>query len=296
MELKRKACMNPNQKRTLRNLIIFTFCIIAIPWLGVGLDFGRGADPHEQNNSLGWLLFILTPLVVSLLLRIFAGDGWRDFGLNPTLKGNRKWYLFALLFHPVSLAVILLLGAACGATLIPDLSTAKFALIGQTLLAFFIPSFLKNIFEEFAWRGYLAPKMGLVVKNPLVGHLLVGIIWLCWHLPYYLVLLPPATLQNATSLSFGVFMLMGLFGILPTAIIYGELRARTNSVWPAVLIHILANISFDALVAQKFFSFPNLTAELIFSPALFGIVVIALNLAVGLWLYRTRSIGEVQHA
>lgn len=288
--------MDSLQKRTLRNLLIFIVGIIAIPWLGVGLDFGRGANPHNQNNSLGWLLFILTPLTISLLLRLFAGDGWRDFGLNPALKGNGKWYLFALLFHPVSLAVILFLGVVFGATRIPDLSTAKFALIGQTLLVLFLPSFLKNIFEELAWRGYLAPKMALVVKNPLVGHLLVGLIWLSWHLPYYLVLLPPASLQSATNLSFGVFMLMGLFGILPTAILYGELRARTNSVWPAVLIHSLANISFDALVAQKFFSFPNSTAELIFSPALFGIVVIALNLAVGLWLYRTRPQAEVQHA
>ncbi len=34
--------MNANQKRTLRNLLIFTFCILAIPWLGVALDLGRG--------------------------------------------------------------------------------------------------------------------------------------------------------------------------------------------------------------------------------------------------------------
>lgn len=280
--------MNPSQKQTIRNLIIFVVCILAIPWLGVGLDLSRGADPHDQNNSLGWLLFILTPLLVSLLLRAFAGDGWKDFGLNPAFKGNGKWYLFALLFHPISILLILLLGFVFGATSVPEISTSKFALIGQALLVMFIPSFIKNIFEEFAWRGYLAPKMQSVVQNQLVGHVLVGIIWLTWHLPYYLVLLPPATLQNATSLSFGVFMLMGLFGIIPTAIVYGELRARTNSVWPAVLIHVTANIFFDALVLQKFFSFPNPTAELIFSPTLFGIVVILLNLAVGLWLYRTR--------
>jgi membrane protease YdiL (CAAX protease family) len=283
--------MNVSPKSTLRNLLIFTFCIIAIPWLGIGLDLGRGADPHDQNNSLGWLLFIVTPLVVSLLLRAFAGDGWKDAGFKPAFKGNGRWYLFALLFHPVSILLIILLGFVFGATFVPEISTTKFALIGQAILVMFIPSLIKNIFEEFAWRGYLAPKMQSVVRNPLVGHVLVGIIWLTWHLPYYLVLLPPAILENATSLSFGLFMLMGLLGIIPTAIVYGELRALTNSVWPAVLIHITANVFFDALVAQKFFSFPNPTAELIFSPALFGIVVIALNLAVGIWLYQKRMQG-----
>lgn len=280
--------MNSPQKRTIRNLIIFVICIIAIPWLGVGMDLARGADPHDQNNSLGWLLFIITPLAASLLLRAFAGDGWKDFGLNPAFKNNGKWYLFALLFHPISILLILLLGASFGVTAVPEISAAKLALIGQAILGMFIPSFIKNIFEEFAWRGYLAPKMQSIVKNPLAGHVLVGIIWLTWHLPYYLVLLAPAVLQNATTLSFGLFMFMGLLGIIPTAIIYGELRALTNSVWPAVLIHITANVFFDVLVMQKFFGFSSVAAELIFSPALFGIVVIVLNLATGLWLYRTR--------
>jgi membrane protease YdiL (CAAX protease family) len=288
--------MNSTQKRTIRNLIIFVVCIIAIPWLGVGMDLGRGADPHDQNNSLGWLLFILTPLLASLLLRAFAGDGWKDFGLNPAFKGNWKWYLFALLFHPLSIALILLLGSSLGVTSIPDVSTMKLTLIGQALLTMLIPSFIKNIFEEFAWRGYLAPKMLSVVKNPLVGHVLVGIIWLSWHLPYYLVLLAPSVLENATGLSFGLFMLMGLLGIIPTAIVYGELRALTNSVWPAVLIHVTANIFFDTLVLNRFFNFPSVVAELIFSPALFGIVVILLNLAVGLWLYRTRMQQPAQGA
>ena len=280
--------MNSTQTRTVRNLIIFVVCIIAIPWLGVGMDLGRGADPHDQNNSLGWLLFILTPLLASLLLRTFAGDGWKDFGLSLAFKGNGKWYFFALIFHPLSIALILLLGTSLGVTSIPDVSTMKFTLIGQALLTMLIPSFIKNIFEEFAWRGYLAPKMLSVVKKPLVGHVLVGIIWLSWHLPYYLVLLAPSVLENATGLSFGLFMLMGLLGIIPTAIVYGELRALTNSVWPAVLIHVTANIFFDALILNRFFNFPSVAAELIFSPALFGVVVIFFNLAVGLWLYRTR--------
>jgi membrane protease YdiL (CAAX protease family) len=280
--------MPPAQKQTVRNLIIFVVCILAIPWLGVGLDRARGADPHDQNNSLGWLLFILTPLAASLLLRAFAGDGWKDTGIRPAFRGNGKGYLFALLFHPISILLLLLLGALLGATKLPDLSAAKFALIGASLLSLLIPSFIKNIFEEFAWRGYLAPKMQSVVKNPLLGHVLVGVIWLSWHLPYYLVLLAPDSLQSATSLSFGWFMWMGLLGIIPTAIIYGELRALTNSVWPAVLIHLTANVCFDALVMNQFFRFPSMAAELVFSPALFGVVVIALNLAVGLWLLRTR--------
>jgi membrane protease YdiL (CAAX protease family) len=280
--------MNSPQKRTVRNLIIFIVCIIALPWLGYGLDASRGADPHDQQNSLGWLFFIVTPLAASLLLRAFARDGWKDLGINPAFKGNEKWYLFALLFHPISISLILLVGVSLGVTSLPDFSAAKFALIGQAILAALIPNFIKNIFEEFAWRGYLAPKVQSIVKNPLVGHVLVGLVWFTWHLPYYLVLLAPADLQKSTSLSLGLFLFMTFLGIIPTAIVYGEIRVRTNSVWPAVLIHISANVFFEALVTQKFFNFSGSVAELIFSPALLGIVVIVLNTGVGLWLYRTQ--------
>jgi len=286
-----------SNSKTIRNLIIFTISIILVPWLGVWLDFQAGNDPHDQQQSLGWLLFLITPLATLLLLRLIGKD-WKDFGLKPAFKGNGKWYLFAFLFHPASMLLLLLLGVIFGATTIPDLSATKLALIGQALLAAFIPSFFKNIFEEFAWRGYLTPKVQLLLKNQLVGHLLVGVIWFSWHLPYYLFLLPPDVLQSATSLSLGGFLALSAIGILPTAVLYGELRLRANSVWPAVLIHTSANVFFDVLATEKFFQFSSPLGGLIFAPALFGLLVIVLNGAVGLWLYRTRlqSSTEGNHA
>ncbi len=277
------------KRRTARNLSIFVTCIIAIPWLGWWLDVQRGADPHAQNGSLGWLFFILTPLAAVLLLRAFAGDGWKDFGLNPGFKNNGKWYLFAFLFHPLTMVVILFTGYLLGFIIIPDGSTARLALLGQALLAGLLPGFIKNIFEEFAWRGYLTPKIQTIIKNPLAGHTLVGIIWLTWHLPYYLVLMSPETLQKATGLNMGAFLLLGLAGIIPTAIVYGELRLWTNSVWPPVLIHTCANVFFDTLILLKVFNYSSASAEIFFAPGLYGVLVIIINLAAGLWLYRRRT-------
>jgi membrane protease YdiL (CAAX protease family) len=276
--------------KTLRNLIIFVLVgVIGLPWLGLALDLGRGADPHDQQNSLGWLFFIAAPLAVLLLLRAFAGDGWRDLGLKPNFKGNGKWYLFALLFHPVTILLMLLIGALFGLTTFPDLSPAKWALLGQAILTALIPNFIKNIFEEFAWRGHLTPKVQALVKNPLLGHCIVGAIWFTWHLPYYLFLLPPASLGSATSLSLGVMLLMTFISIFPLAVVYGELRLRTNSVWPAVLIHLCANTFFDSLVAQKFFAIPAGWPDLVFAPGLFSILGTLAILGAALWLYRQRN-------
>jgi membrane protease YdiL (CAAX protease family) len=280
----------PENKRTLRNLIIFVIGIIAIPWLGWSLDVGRNADPHDQQNSLGWLLFILAPMLMLVLLRTFAGDGWKDAGLCPDLKGNVKWYVFALLFHPISMSLLMLSGFVLGVIIIPDLSGSSLRMLGQTMLLLLGASIVKNIFEEFGWRGYLAPKLQAITTNSMVGHILAGLVWFTWHLPYYLVLMSPEMLHKATSFSGGIFLVLTFIGLIPTAVLYGELRIATDSVWPAVLIHTTANVFFDALVMQKFFSVSNPLAELFVSPGLFSLLTLAINISVGLWLYRRRML------
>src|SRR5258705_873036 len=139
---------NQSKQKTIRNLIIFTTCVPVLPWLGWKLDILWNTNPHDQQKSLGWLLFLITPLAVSLLLRILAGDGWKDFNLNPAFKGNSKWYIFAIAFHPVVHILLLLLGLGIGVNFIPDLSSAKLTLVGEAVLVAIIPNIVKNIFEE----------------------------------------------------------------------------------------------------------------------------------------------------
>lgn len=272
---------------TIRNLIVFVVGVVALPWLGWGLDVGRGADPHNQQNSLGWLLFILSPLVVSLLLRAFGGAGWKDLGLKPAFKGNGKWYLFSILFHPVITLVILLAGFALGIVRIPDLSAAKLALVGQSTVLAILPALVKNIFEEFGWRGFLEPKIQLVVSNPLIGHGLVGLVWFAWHLPYYLVLLDPTAIRSVTSLGLAVFLPLTLAGLVAAALVYGEIRLLTGSIWPAVLMHVGGNVLIGALLEQQFFSLLG-GAEFAMSPGWSSVISTVLFAAIGLWLYRRR--------
>ncbi|MEI7847482.1 MAG: CPBP family intramembrane glutamic endopeptidase, partial [Chloroflexota bacterium] len=172
----------------------------------------------------------------------------------------------------------------------PDLSGSSLSLLGQTMLLLLGASVVKNIFEEFGWRGYLAPKLQTITTNSMVGHILVGLVWFSWHLPYYLVLMSPEMLHQATSFSSVIFLALTFIGLIPTAILYGELRIATDSVWPAVLIHTTANVFFDALVMQKFFNIPNPIAELIVTPGLYSLLTLAINISVGLWLYRRRML------
>lgn len=72
---------------------MFTISIVAFPWIGWALDRQTGAA--GQQESLAWLLFILTPFLAAVLLRLL-GDGWKDAGLMPRLLQNGRWYAFAL--------------------------------------------------------------------------------------------------------------------------------------------------------------------------------------------------------
>jgi membrane protease YdiL (CAAX protease family) len=281
-----KSPANSNA-HTIRNLIVFVVGVVALPWLGWGLDMGRGADPHNQQNSLGWLLFIVSPLVVSLLLRAVGGAGWKDLGLKPAFKGNGKWYAFSILFHPVITILILLAGFALGIVLVPDLSAAKLALVGQATVLAILPALVKNFFEEFGWRGFLEPKIQLVVRNPLIGHGLVGLVWFAWHLPYYLVLLDPSAIRSVTSLGLVVFLPLTLAGLVAAALVYGEIRLLTGSIWPAVLLHVGGNVLIGALIEQKYFSMPGGT-DVFMSPGWSSVISTVLFAAVGLWLYRRR--------
>ncbi|MBI2295147.1 MAG: CPBP family intramembrane metalloprotease [Betaproteobacteria bacterium] len=44
-----------------------------------------------------------------------------------------------------------------------------------------MPFFLKNIFEEFAWRSYLSPRLKALGLPALTGYALVAVVWFTWH-------------------------------------------------------------------------------------------------------------------
>jgi len=237
--------LNKNNRITIRNLSIFTIVVLLIGWIGRLLDVLMDSPASE---GLGILLWIIAPLGVSLLLRAFAGDGWKDLGIKPNLKSNAQWYVIALLVYPGLTAFVLLIGHGLGMVKFPNLSFYTLGLVIQTFALGIIPQFIKNIFEEVAWRGYLAPKVNSLHLNDFAGHFIVGLVWGAWHIPYYLFFLDPAVLQNFTTLNLATFIPLSIVVMISWAIVYGEIRLSTNSIWPAVLMHMVE----DAFLNQLF--------------------------------------------
>jgi membrane protease YdiL (CAAX protease family) len=277
-----------DKKRTKRNLIIFTVLVLGLAALaGVvePLTVPPGAEPG--TSGLGQLLWIIAPLGVMLLLRLVGGDGWDDFGLRPNFKSNGFWWLVSVLIFPAVITISVLIGALLGGL---ELDVNMFSAFVAALLTGLILAMIKNVFEEFAWRGYLAPKVYSLNMNIWLSHAIVGMVWGAWHLPFVFVLWP-----YLTPNMLWYFVPLLLVGTFSQSVVYGEIRLATGSVLPAWVMHTIGNAIGNALLLSSFIQLcPG--RELVFSPGAESVISIILMFAVGYWLHqRRKSIEQLRH-
>ncbi len=268
-------------KRTVRNLVIFTVVVLASGWLGYGLDRLLNNPPDQQ---LGLLLWLILPLLTALLLRAFAGDGWQDFGLRPAFQDNAIWYVFSLLLYPLVAGLILAIGGALGFVTAANFSFSRLlSVFAGGLMA----SLVKNIFEEFAWRGYLVPKVDSLGLNAYIGHAMVGLVWGCWHIPYLLFMLDRTVIQATTTQSMLTFIPLAIVNLVAAAIVYGEIRLLTHSVWPPLLLHTVGNAWVDVLIVRGFFKLTPGTDFLV-SPGHQSLLTMLVFALIGIGLHQLR--------
>ncbi len=267
----------------IRNLALFAIVAMAAGWLGRGLDVAVGSLASEGPGQLVW---IAAPALTGLLLRGFGGDGWTDAGLRPLFGGNWRWYLFAILFAPVSSLLTILLGMTFGIMrfTMPDAGNLL-RLVALALL----PAFVKNIAEEFAWRGYFTPRLSAAGVPDALNHALTGLVWAAWHVPYYLFFLDRATFAAISSHGLPVFFVTMFIGVVALAFVYGELRLVTGSVWPVVALHTVSNAVTGAILLSGKVAMAFGAADLLASPIPGSLMSIALNAAIWLWLRRHRQ-------
>lgn len=272
----------------IRNLIIFAGVTLSAGFLGIAVD--RAAPSGDPQQGLGILLWLVAPLATALLLRAFGGDGWQDFGFRPRLKVGWRWYVAALLSVPAVILATLALGAWLGAASLSGFAAQGAGAFLALAAVAFGGSFVKNIFEEFTWRGYLTPRLEALKLNPFVVYGLTGLIWAAWHIPYWLYFLDRAVLEANTTLSVPALIALALVLLPLHALTYGELRRVSQSVWPGVFMHTVANALSFTLLSGGFVTL-NGTLGIIFSPGTEGLVHGILFGLVGLALYgyRTRA-------
>lgn len=272
-------------KNKFQNIGIFIFVALASGWLGLLID--SFIEPQPDGESLGMGVWLVLPLLTTILLRLFAGDGWNDIGLKPNFKGNIKWYFIALIIYPIVTTVILVIGKLSGwinySNFRMDAYLTGFA---STLIA----NFIKNIFEESVWRGYLAAKLLKMKLKDLWIYFIVGGVWGLWHLPYYLFFLPESVMFQILPVDRYIFAIIAVILMVCWSVMFVELYHITKSIWPVVILHLVEDSLINHLVIDGYITI--VPGKEIFISPIIGIIASILYLCVGLLLRRNRLMKE----
>jgi len=167
-----------NPLKIKRNIIIFVIGILILSGLGGVLLAGK--------NDIGGLVFIIGPILMMVILRIFGRDGWKNAGLRLNFRSKYKWYLLSIIVYPATFFIVIVIGISTGIASIKVSSTSFLQLFATGIVAQFLPRMFFALCEEFGWRGYLDPQLSLLKIMGVKKHLIVGLIWAVWHLPLIL--------------------------------------------------------------------------------------------------------------
>lgn len=240
-----------------RRILCFVLIAFGLGWLvALPLWLGDGLNDDRLVLVAGAMMF--TPAIAALVM-VFLMERPRGkaavLGLWPLKPAKRFWGFMALgLVVPVvlvlqALPVGALLGvypadfqgfsgfrqlveaqlATAGLKELPLPIETLVALQFVNVLAGAVINLVPALGEELGWRGWLLPK--LMVYGPVRAILVSGVLWGLWHAPLILLgynyPLAPGWL--------GLVMMIGM--CIVVGAIFGWLRLRSNSVWPAALAH-----------------------------------------------------------
>jgi hypothetical protein len=261
--------------KSTRNVCIFILVSLTCGWFGLFVDKLINSPPNGETLGMG--IWLVLPLLTTIFLRLFAGDGWKDVGIKPNFKGNVKWYFISLFIYPFVTAVILLFGKILGwinfSNFRPNAYFAGFT-------GFLIMEFIKNVFEESVWRGYLTAKLLKTKIKDIWLYLIVGGIWGLWHLPYYLFFLPYSDMYQVLPVGRFVFAFVAVISMICWTVMYVEIYRLTKTIWPVVLLHMMEDSIINHLVIDGHINIVS-GKEIWVSP-ICGIITSIIYIGVGL--------------
>ena len=255
----------------MKSLILYILIVISSGWLGLGLDHLLGNDTAE---GLGKLFMLVLPTVVLLC---FSIKRFPTLGIKPHLKKQYKWYLFCVLFDIIAFLIITGIGYLTGGIKEP-MTRNLFSVILATS-AFSLPGlFVKNIFEEINWRGFLFPRL-----HEFMGYrsasIFTSLIWATWHLPLWLVITPRTLLLDYSPYhNVLILVITAYLALINIGFLYNRIRLQTSSFWPLVLLHTVNNSVVAALYANMHY------LKWFVSPGINGILYFTIMLLVNLYL------------
>jgi membrane protease YdiL (CAAX protease family) len=227
-------------------LMAFAFSWIAwAPW--VLSELGAGLLPFSS------------PLLqVALPIGIFLGPTVAAFIMTATTEGRAgihrllrrivlwrvglRWYLFAFIVAFIVVPLVMTLGTIIA---VPG-GLASFQFLGPGYVLTYLVTFIVALLiggplgEEVGWRGFALPRMQ-PLHGPLVGSIILGLLWALWHLPEFMV---PSWAESSGGSSPLAIVKFCIFAIVSTIILTWVFNNTKGSVLMAILLHAAIDVPF----------------------------------------------------
>ena len=219
--------------RSLLKFFLLTFIASWTFWIAAATITGRAASLPSGLATIGVLLYLLgvfAPALVGLALTAQADGRPGTMALLSRivrLPTAARWYVFAVgYFAAIKLGVALVHRMATGAW--PPFSQTPFYI----MLVAIVLSTPVQAGEEIGWRGYALPRLARQLGLARAS-IVLGVIWACWHLPFFLI---PGT--DKSGQSFPVYLL----GVTALSVAMAWLYWSTNgSLLLTMLMHAAVN-------------------------------------------------------
>jgi hypothetical protein len=239
-------------KKTSINKELLTFCLIAIgfSWIfwipkiliGYGIEFPKALADFFQSP---YNPAAMGPFVAAIIM------SYRERKLKELMQKavkfdfSTKWYAIIFLLFPfLTFSSLLILKFTSGYTFNLDIFTKPWLIV-----YFFFEIMLLGgpLQEEFGWRGYALDKLQKrfsAVKSSAI----LGVIWLIWHFPLYLIPESGAQYQQLISAEIVSMALGSLITMILVSILFTWIYNNTKKSLLSVLIfHTMLNLSAHKL-------------------------------------------------
>ncbi len=244
---------------TKKRLIIFLVMTFLATWgycLLLVYPFADATNAEAISSlQLRVAATMFIPAICVVITRLITKEGFQNHMIKPNFKGNIKVYLLAY-FGP---SILTLVGAVVYFLIFPNQFDINCGYLAQTYKAMGVDmgltamplnllmlsqgitailfgpivNFVTCFGEEWAWRGYMVPKMAEEMKTiPLL--LISGVIWGLWHAP--LTMIGHNYGMGYWGYPFTGILAMCLFCTV-IGIFMSYITLKTKSCIPAVLAH-----------------------------------------------------------
>ncbi len=256
-------------------VIMCTTIVLLVSWV---YTYFTLSSP-ELTKYFNYIMLIPAPIAAVFLY--FETKNFNSL-LDPFKIPKAKVLGFSFIYPIIFILVCGLLAISFGFAEV-DFELLSNGLKFQSLIGFFT-AILFLIGEEYAWRGYLLPRLSSF-WGPITGTAAVGLVWAIWHGPLVFGL---AGIFE-TDVSPLILCLVQMTAVFMFSFPFAYCYFKSGSIFPPVVFHYMWNWLNPAILGNIYRNKPGIIAGDILTINGEGVAGVLLGSLFVLWFLKNHS-------